>query len=290
MKKCSTPFLCVLTLIVFVFQIVWNILSMAGRTSGKMEDMYPVAVSDLVDKYKSELMPAGFVWPWAWSVVWALQAFHVISLFVKTKLCCPKAKILSETKTENKLGWEYFFQLNVIFVVQAVWGWAFSNEHFWVSSVLVATAVYLSLDNATVMFEALEDPETKKPLEEKGFLTSFWNNFFVLEPMSLTAGWLSFALVINLTIAMKASIPNFIVGSDWASAWIIFLGAAGVIYTKTRFTYGFAAGVVFGIIGILARNGDIRLIGWLGGIAIGLNVAFVFTAPVKRNWDLLTDD
>lgn len=227
-----------LTLIFAITQVAASALSVVSGIG--------TPVGDISDKFFTSVTAAGYAF-----AIWALIYSTCLAYGVYQALPAQR-----DNELLRRIGW----WTASAFLGNSVWIPAFQLEQFWLS-VLIIGWIMVSL--AGVLREFIRYGRELPKAQ----------TWLTVVPLSIFAGWITAATVLNVSVALKADGlgANLLSASSWGTLMTLVVGVLGSYVTfKSRGNWGYGLTLVWALVAIIVAQAPSSL-----SVAIGSSVAIV---------------
>lgn len=248
-----------LTLILSITQVAAPGLAIVGQVG--------TPVGEVSNRFFSAVTPANYAF-----IIWGLIYPACVAYGVFQALPVQRSNPLL-----RRIGWWAV----TAFLANSVWIPAFQLEQFWLS-VLIIGAMMASLVGVLREFIAYRRPLSRA---ETGL---------ALVPLSIFAGWITAATILNITVALKASGwgADLLSPSSWGTLVALVVGVLGsFVSLKSRGNWGYGLTLVWALVGIIVAQASSSVaVAVASGVSIVAIVISLWRARAPSSGKVLEPD
>jgi|GEM_PF-230642 len=240
-----------LTLILAVTQVVAPGLAIVAKLG--------TPVGEVSNKFFSAVTPADYAF-----AIWGLIYPTCLAYGVFQALPAQRSNPLL-----RRIGW----WAAAAFLANTVWIPAFQLEQFWLSVLIIG----VTMTSLMGVLRGFIETRRKLSRAETGL---------ALLPLSVFAGWITAATILNVTVALKATGwgADLLSPSSWGVLVALVVGALGsVVSLKSRGNWGYGLTLVWALLGIIVAQASSSVgVAAACGVSMVAIVASLWRARVSR--------
>ena len=227
-----------LTLILAVTQVVAPGLVIVAKVG--------TPVGEVSNKFFTAVTPANYAF-----IIWSLIYPACLAYGVYQALPAQRSNPLL-----RRIGW----WAAAAFLANSLWIPAFQLEQFWLSVLIIGTM----MASLVGVLRGFIESRRKLSRAETGL---------ALVPLSVFAGWITAATILNVTVALQASGwgADLLSPSSWGTLVALVVGALGsYVSLKSRVNWGYGLTLVWALVGIIVAQASSSV-----GVAVACGVSIV---------------